>query len=550
MLAPHTVPALSALVLSALIATTPAIAQTRLLTLHSPLTNARFGAAVASAGDVDGDGFTDIAVGAPLATPSAPLAGWAAVYSGRTGAALHALPGRAPEQSFGSAVAGIGDIDHDGRDDFAVGALGDSSQGTHAGRVYVFSGRTGTVLFDILGEGPGDLFGHALAAAGDVDRDGVPDFIVGAPENGDPIPNYGPGYAKVFSGRTGTVLHRFAGREVMFEQGHTVAGAGDIDGDGHADVVVGSVLDAWPWGGVGAARVYSGRTGAVLHTFRGSLRSDHFAMCVAGLGDVDGDGTPDIGVTAVELGTQLPGNVSVFSGRTGQRLRFAQAQAHMEMYGVGLCAVGDRDRDGYADYAVGAAGLAGGYGGALVYSGRDTALLGTVLGESQGAMFAFPIAAADINRDGFMDLVIGERGAHQGAGAVHVVSGVNVSPLGQGCSDHRPAPRLAATTPRIGQPWSLLLQHAAPLADAVVVASAVAPTPTVLWQGPCTFYLDWTTATFLLGLRTDGSGIALRQLPVPNAHGLVGQAFAVQAFMAAHTLPLAMSNGVALTFEH
>lgn len=525
-----------------------AAAQTRILSLGGTLTEGRFGSTVAVVGDVDRDGYGDFVVSAPTSGTNGVGSGFVAVISGRSGATLLSLDGRAPGQGFGGGVGAIGDIDADGHADFAVGAPADSAAGTRAGRVYVISGRTGATLFDLLGEGPGDLFGHSIAPAGDVNADGTPDLIVGAPENGDPVPNYGPGYAKVYSGRTGAVLHRFGGRSLMFEQGHAVAGVGDVNADGYADVAVAAPLDDALQNRVGAARVYSGRDGSVLFTFRGQPTSDHFGACVAGVGDVDGDGVPDIGVGAPEMGTGLPGNCSIFSGRTGARIRFVAAAAHMDMFGVSMCAVGDLDRDGSADFAVGAPGALGMAGAVFVYRGRDGSLMRTVAGEVPGVMFGFPVRAGDITGDGFAELVIGARGTRQALGAAHVYSGINVTEFGAGCGDFGATPRLSSDTPRVGGAWSLLARGGVPAAPAVLALSPVPGRPTVL-NSACSLYLDGAAAIVVASLQLDASGAAFRQLSVPNQASLVGQALAAQLVATARTAPLALTNGVYATFE-
>jgi len=535
-----------------LLAALPALsapAQTRILTLQGTLPEGQLGSIVAPAGDVDGDGFGDFIGSALFASLAAPVSGWSAVFSGRTGAPIHVFPGRAPTQYFGAGASGVGDIDHDGRDDFAIGALNDTTAGEHAGRVWVFSGRTGHTIYDILGEGPGDVFGHAIAGAGDVDADGVPDFVVGAPENGDPVLNYGAGYAKVFSGRTGAVLHRFPGRSVGFEQGHAVAGVGDVDGDGHADVLVASVLDGDTPIGVGAARLYSGRTGQVLFTFRGGANTDHFGVSAAGVGDVDGDGTPDVGVGCVELTTGRPGHASIFSGRTGTRVRYVVGNAASEMFGVSMCGVGDLDRDGFADFAVGAPGAMAGYGEVRVFRGRDGSLLRRTVGEDLGAAYAFAMAATDVNGDGFVDLLVGVRGAAGNLGRIHVLSGINATAVGRGCADFAPPPRLTATTPHAGRTWSHFLQGAAPDTGVALLLSKVPATPVRLGASDCTLYLDPLTMVTLAALRTDGSGVALHQVPLPAGAELVGAALASQAAMPSRNGPLTLSNGVAATIE-
>jgi hypothetical protein len=135
--------------------------------------------------------------------------------------------------------------------------------GIPVGMARVFSGRTRQVIADVFGDG--DLFGSVIAAVGDVDRDGIGDFAVGAPENGSPIGNYGPGYAKPFSGRTRALLRKIHGTSVADEFGSSLAHAGDVDGDGRADFFVGALLESRPGAtGQGSARIYSGSDGRVL----------------------------------------------------------------------------------------------------------------------------------------------------------------------------------------------------------------------------------------------------------------------------------------------
>ena len=142
---------------------------------------------------------------------------------------LHTLSGTNPGAAYGWAVSELGDVDGDTKTDLIVG-----EPFTAAGTTWVYSGRTGDLLYRLDGA-PGDQQGYAIADAGDTDGDGVPDVVSGAP-------GAGRGSAYVYSGATGRLLHRFSrGRDGDFF-GAAVAGAGDVDRDGRADVLVGAPL--------------------------------------------------------------------------------------------------------------------------------------------------------------------------------------------------------------------------------------------------------------------------------------------------------------------
>src|SRR5262249_48623946 len=136
---------------------------------------------IAAAGDVDGDGVPDILVGAPATVTSGVYdSGAAYLYSGSSGLLLRRIEGLLGGQ-HGTSVGSVGDIDGDGRADFAVSgdAVRDST-GTTAGSVYVYSGATGSLLFNLFGTDNNEGFGSAIASLGNVDGDGVPDILVGA----------------------------------------------------------------------------------------------------------------------------------------------------------------------------------------------------------------------------------------------------------------------------------------------------------------------------------------------------------------------------------
>ena len=159
----------------------------------------------------------------------------------------------------GLLVAGIDDLDGDGLPDVIVGATPSAM---------VLSGGTGAVIWTFTGLEPGDSFGTTVANAGDVDNDGTSDIIVGA----------AGGYVQVFSGSTGAVLHTFIGPERFNGEsewlGNKVTGVGDVNLDGHCDVMVGGYnaeIDGMYR--AGRATVFSGQTGDTLFEFNGSAET-------------------------------------------------------------------------------------------------------------------------------------------------------------------------------------------------------------------------------------------------------------------------------------
>ena len=154
-----------------------------------------------------------------------------------------------------------------------------------------------TTLYTLNGDSGGDQFGFSVSGAGDVNGDGFADLIVGVAlgqDGGTPV----PGSARVFSGLDGSILHTFDGDSVNDNFGRSVSGAGDVDGDGFADLIVGAILDDNNGTRSGSARVFSGLVGSVLYTIDGDSVNDEFGFSVSGAGDVNGDGFADLIVGA------------------------------------------------------------------------------------------------------------------------------------------------------------------------------------------------------------------------------------------------------------
>ncbi|MCC6781429.1 MAG: FG-GAP repeat protein [Planctomycetes bacterium] len=315
-----------------------------------------FGFSVAGAGDVDNDGVPDLIVGAYGDEPPTNLdTGAVYVYSGRTQALIWRFEGSGLESRLGYSVGAAGDVNADGYADIIGGAYSDNTAGFSAGQAVVWSGKDGSVIWTFNGAGAGHYLGFGVNGAGDVDKDGFDDLIVGAV--GDGANGFLSGTALVYSGRTGAQLWRFDGQGQDL-QGASVASAGDVDGDLHDDVIVGAPFADDAGSDVGSARVYSGRTGALLHTLtNGNVPGLLFGYPVAGAGDVDGDGRGDLLVTAL-LGTvgvtPVTGGVYVFSGATGNLIESLGLGGIADAFGWGLASAGDVDDDGFDEILVGA----------------------------------------------------------------------------------------------------------------------------------------------------------------------------------------------------
>src|SRR5688500_3186599 len=134
-----------------------------LYTFHGEAAGDQFGYSVASAGDVDADGYGDVLVGAWLANFGGNDAGRAYVYSGFDGSTLHVFDGDTADEHLGAASCGAVDVDGDGHDDLVLGSPGDSNNGVGSGSVRVMSGFDGSLLHALDGTGAGDAFGSALA---------------------------------------------------------------------------------------------------------------------------------------------------------------------------------------------------------------------------------------------------------------------------------------------------------------------------------------------------------------------------------------------------
>lgn len=344
---------------------------------------------------------------------------------------LYTHAGENISDNFGWVGAKLGDLNNDGFDDYLTTAPGYTGTVSNRGKVYVYSGATGTLLASHTGN-PGEAFGYSAATAGDVNNDGTPDYIVGG--NG----SYNPavrGYARVYSGATHAELYEFEG-EPGASFGSGVAGVGDVNGDGFDDVVVGSewyssTLGSPPPNGTGRIYVYSGANGSLLWEREGNASGDWLGSGVGSVSDVNNDGVRDV-VASARRANNRNGLAYVFSGVDGTPVftltptaPFSQSNTFGQFFAFGA---GDFNNDNQEDIYIGDYNAASGDGRVYLYSGEDGSLIREIdafeAGEGIGGGRGMP----DVNGDGYDDLIIAGYTSNAGAsggGKVYIVSGAD-----------------------------------------------------------------------------------------------------------------------------
>jgi hypothetical protein len=292
------------------------------------------GNVVAPLGDLNGDGFDDVVIGTAIA--GSTFEGRAFVFNGplfgeHTSASADAvIRGSFPNESFGASVASAGDMNGDGIPDLIVGAPSFPLGVKNTGRAYIFYGPVAGSLIAtdadaiIFGENLNDSFGTSVAKAGDVNADGIDDIIVGANQ----LFNEGTGKAYVFYGPLAGSIQAANANAILIGEvaldlfGNSISGTGDFNGDGFDDVIVG----AWnnEGGGVRSGRAYTffgplaGTIAAADADFIVTGQAlDQLGLSVSG-GDLDGDGAGgDLIIGAPQFADGDPGYTAIFFG-TGQ----------------------------------------------------------------------------------------------------------------------------------------------------------------------------------------------------------------------------------------
>ncbi|HET6202421.1 MAG TPA: hypothetical protein VFI25_06430 [Planctomycetota bacterium] len=536
---------------------------TALFTLTGSSPNEFFGGIGAGLGDLDADGIPDFAVGAEGADPPGLTdAGQVRVFSGATGGLLFTLNGEQSGYGVYMNVAGAGDVNGDGVPDVLVG-WPEASAGNlgNAGRVRVFSGADGALLQALNGTAAGELFGFSLAGLGDVNGDAHADFAVGETGWG-ANPSYLT-HVRAYSGASGSVLTTLNAATPGDGFGISVDSAGDVNGDGLEDLVVGAnyaVVAGFP--ACGHARVFSATDGALLWTFDGSV-CGNFGMAVAGVGDLNADGKSEVLIgapTALALG-----QAEVFSGATGATLYTFDGTSSPGYLGDRVCGPGDLEGDGVPDFAIGSH-VGAGY--LAVYSGASGVSFATLTGSELSSAVA---GVGDLDGDGAGELLVGEDAfvssgmGYVGRARVFSFDTVPSATFGSWC------PGAGGFVPQIA---SVGLPNVGNASFAVQVSQTSGGALTVLIIGDSNttwaaagIALPWNLASLgmpacnlrvapLAYLATfasgsgPGAGTASYPLPVPNVPAMVGDSVLFQGWTSVTGLSLvpgALTAGLRVT---
>jgi hypothetical protein len=414
------------------------------------------------------------------------------------------LVGENKKDLAGYSLSSAGDVDGDGLDDVLVGAYGNDDGGTEAGAAYVVLGSSlgttrtidlSTADYKLVGEDTYDYTGYSVSSAGDVDGDGLDDVLVGSQYDDDGANNAGAAYVVLGSslGTTSTIDlstsdYKLVGEGFYAQAGYSVSSAGDVDGDGLDDVLVGAIGDNDGGGYAGAAYVVLGASLGTTSTIDLSNAdyklvgesSDRVGWDVSSAGDVDGDGLGDVllgahenddggqdaGAAYLVLGASLGTSSTIDLSNADYKL---VGESPNDFAGLSVSSAGDVDGDGLDDVLVGAYGNDDGgteAGAAYLVLGASLGTSSTIdlvtadyklVGEDSNDYAGYRVSTAgDVDGDGLDDVLVGAHLDDDGAtnaGAVYVVLGSSlgtISTLGLSNADYKLVGESSSDTAGVG----------------------------------------------------------------------------------------------------
>lgn len=439
-------------------------------------TGSLFGFSVSSAGDVNGDGYSDVLIGAPAFDNGQTDEGKLFAYYGSSSGLpaisdYSVIEGNQAGAQLGASVSSAGDVNGDGYSDILIGVPFFDQGQSDEGLVYMIYGTPEGLELGVgwsaQSNQAGALFGYEAATAGDVNGDGYSDIIIGAYGYDNGQSNEGSAFLWYGSssglGANGTPLNAdwtAESNQANANFGESVSTAGDVNGDGYSDVIIGA--PAYDNGETDEGRlfVYYGTSTGLPATpdytpFEGNQTGAQLGKSVSSAGDVNADGYSDImiGVPYYDNGQTDEGLVYLIHG-SSSGLEYtvgwsAEGNQAGALYGFSISTAGDVNGDGYSDAIIGASAFDNGLtdeGAAFLYLGSTTGLSLTQNWSAESnqlsAFFGVSVSSAgDVNGDGYSDVIVGSTQFTSGManeGAAFVFYGNNGSGLRSTVQQYKP----------------------------------------------------------------------------------------------------------------
>ena len=413
---------------------------------------ARYGVSVAPAGDVNGDGYPDVIVGAEWLTNGHFREGRAYVYPG-SARGLLTVPIWTAEVNqhgavFGHSVASAGDVNGDGYDDVIVGAQGYDNGQEDEGAAFLYLGSSTGISSSPAWQGESNqaaaLYGWSVSSAGDLNNDGYDDVVISAKHYDYLRPDlvyFFPGLGRAYvyygsaAGLPTTPSWTFDGEVSTFgnggQFGSSVSRAGDVDRDGFDDVIIGANSFDNCTGCNGVAYLFRGSATGLSSSYALRLSGNRqnnlddptgFGGSVASAGDVNGDGYDDVVIGAAGPGGGSTEGAYVFAGSASglQTIPLWKGRAEMPYtrtdlgYGASVASAGDVNKDGYSDVIVGAGTFSNNEiweGAAFLYLGSASGLSMTAAWRQESnqeyGYYGVVASTGDVNKDGYSDVIVG-----------------------------------------------------------------------------------------------------------------------------------------------